>query len=560
MIYLLRRTALFFAAYLFLFLAVPFNAQAQVPVDLRTWIQEGRIGNGTWNVAADGSNVLQTVNGNPTFFVSPNAFINTTIDGKFKVETSSDDDFIGFVFGFQKPTASNGDDETDFDFLLFDWKQTSQSSGGCTAQRGLNLVRVDGTFTTADYNPGFWCHQDSPPTFDVWGTNYSSTRGWADNTEYDFELIYETGRIKITIKGGTGDFQTGLVVFNLVPSDVGLTEFPVGRFGFYNYSQGTVRYAGFTLSDRDGDGVFDGDDNCPDTPNADQADADGDGVGDVCDNCVDNANTDQADADGDGVGDVCDNCVDVPNPGQEDTDGDGEGDACDTTPNVCSDPGTVPFWDGTLVSNGNGTGYLPLQAQTGFGKVTLGSPSSNLTLLQPTDTGGTPIPDFNPTGTTLGTGNTEWTYQGSDPLPTDIRQQVATLVDNQTSSFYLHITDICPRTLRVDPVMDFFETATATEQQGIPTEFALQVNYPNPFNPETTIRFALPEASAVRVVVYDLMGRLVQTLVDTGMGAGTHTVRWDGRMANGGLAPSGVYFYRMDAGTFSQTRQMTLLK
>jgi len=91
-------------------------------------------------------------------------------------------------------------------------------------------------------------------------------------------------------------------------------------------------------------------------------------------------------------------------------------------------------------------------------------------------------------------------------------------------------------------------------------EFALHVNYPNPFNPETTIQFALPEASAVRVVVYDLMGRVIQTLVDTQLGAGTHTVRWDGRTNSSGLAPSGAYFYRMDAGTFSQTRQMTLLK
>jgi hypothetical protein len=83
------------------------------------------------------------------------------------------------------------------------------------------------------------------------------------------------------------------------------------------------------MSDADGDGVPDDRDNCPETPNPDQADADGDGFGDACDNCPAVANPDQADADGDGVGDACDD------PCGADTDGDGVGDACD----VC--PGTV---------------------------------------------------------------------------------------------------------------------------------------------------------------------------------------------------------------------------
>src|SRR5436305_1900153 len=65
--------------------------------------------------------------------------------------------------------------------------------------------------------------------------------------------------------------------------------------------------------DCDGDGVLDGDDNCPAQPNADQRDADGDGVGDVCDNCRFTPNSDQVDTDGDGVGDACDRC-----PGQDD--------------------------------------------------------------------------------------------------------------------------------------------------------------------------------------------------------------------------------------------------
>ncbi|MDY6852429.1 MAG: VPLPA-CTERM sorting domain-containing protein [Thermodesulfobacteriota bacterium] len=77
-------------------------------------------------------------------------------------------------------------------------------------------------------------------------TDYGSTRGWADNTEYEFTLLYQTNRIKIDIKGGTGDFQTVQTIFDVTPGDVGLGAFQDGRFGFYNYSQGGVNYQGFT--------------------------------------------------------------------------------------------------------------------------------------------------------------------------------------------------------------------------------------------------------------------------------------------------------------------------
>ncbi len=96
-------------------------------------------------------------------------------------------------------------------------------------------------------------------------------------------------------------------------------------------------FAVYVMTDRDADGEPDDTDNCPDTPNADQADGDMDGVGNVCDNCVATPNADQADGDMDGVGDVCDNCVATPNADQADGDMDGVGDVCDNcvaTPNA----------------------------------------------------------------------------------------------------------------------------------------------------------------------------------------------------------------------------------
>ncbi len=107
---------------------------------------------------------------------------------------------------------------------------------------------------------------------------------------------------------------------------------------------------------------------------------------------------------------------------------------------------------------------------------------------------------------------------------------------------------------RADGVLD--ETGTHREDApGLPVSFTLEQNYPNPFNPTTTIRFGLPQSTDVRLAVYDMLGRRVTTLVDAPHPAGWHEVAFDAsRLA------SGVYFYRIEAGTFSQTHTMLLVK
>lgn len=205
-----------------------------VPIDLNTWSKRGPAANGNWVVAPDGSTVLQTINGNPTFFVSAADQINTTLRGRIRVQTTGDDDFIGFVFGFNAPVSTGND----MDFLLFDWKQTNQASGGFTAFEGFALSRVQGTIT--NYLPGFWGRTDSAG-FDNLATNYGTALGWEDNVEYEFTMLYQTSRLKIDIAGGA--FGTGTTIFDLAGN------FPVGRFGFYNYSQAQVRYSGLTEQD-----------------------------------------------------------------------------------------------------------------------------------------------------------------------------------------------------------------------------------------------------------------------------------------------------------------------
>lgn len=94
-----------------------------------------------------------------------------------------------------------------------------------------------------------------------------------------------------------------------------------------------------------------------------------------------------------------------------------------------------------------------------------------------------------------------------------------------------------------------------------PTEFALHPCAPNPFNPITTIRYDIPTSGAhVEISVYDVTGRRVRTLVDRAQSGGRQLVTWDGRDDRGQGVASGVYFYRMSAGSFVQTRKMVLLK
>jgi hypothetical protein len=118
----------------------------------------------------------------------------------------------------------------------------------------------------------------------------------------------------------------------------------------------------------------------------------------------------------------------------------------------------------------------------------------------------------------------------------------------------------------------------------LPTEYSLAQNYPNPFNPTTTIRYAIPsteqraerreqrgesreqrtdsglDALRTTLKIYNILGQEVRALVDEEREPGYYAVTWDGRDEGGNEVPSGVYFYRIQAGDFSATRRMVLMK
>lgn len=98
----------------------------------------------------------------------------------------------------------------------------------------------------------------------------------------------------------------------------------------------------------------------------------------------------------------------------------------------------------------------------------------------------------------------------------------------------------------------------------VPGSWQLLQNYPNPFNSGTTIVFEVPASGksnpVVTITLYDIRGRRILTLLNRAMGPGQHSVYWDGRSLDGNMAPSGVYFYNMQSGSFRQTRRMVYLR
>jgi hypothetical protein len=102
--------------------------------------------------------------------------------------------------------------------------------------------------------------------------------------------------------------------------------------------------------------------------------------------------------------------------------------------------------------------------------------------------------------------------------------------------------------------------ATKTNKEKSLAEFELLPNYPNPFNPATTITFVIPEVMKVKLGIYDIAGRKIRTLLNNQHPAGRHQMVWDGRDDNGNMVASGIYIYRFRAGQFVQTRKMLLMK
>ena len=94
----------------------------------------------------------------------------------------------------------------------------------------------------------------------------------------------------------------------------------------------------------------------------------------------------------------------------------------------------------------------------------------------------------------------------------------------------------------------------------MPITYNLYNAYPNPFNPVTTLRYDLPEDALVNITIYDMMGRVVKTMVNTQQNAGFKSVRWNATNDKGSPVSAGLYLYTIEAGQYRQTKKVVLLK
>ena len=120
--------------------------------------------------------------------------------------------------------------------------------------------------------------------------------------------------------------------------------------------------------------------------------------------------------------------------------------------------------------------------------------------------------------------------------------------------------DVCGNNYNQTVPVDLLPATLPTPVASSPRANRLEANVPNPFNPSTTIGYQIAQSGRATLRVYDVSGRLVRTLADRAHDAGIYQVRWNGADDTGRPVASGVYFYRLQSGNFSETRRMVLLK
>ena len=130
----------------------------------------------------------------------------------------------------------------------------------------------------------------------------------------------------------------------------------------------------------------------------------------------------------------------------------------------------------------------------------------------------------------------------------------------ESTTFYVAITALDIEGKMSTYSEEFTVIVGVDEQPGVPECVVVEQNYPNPFNPRTIIEYAVPEATHVRMAIYDIRGRLIRKLVDRRMEAGYHQVDWDGTNGQGISVSSGMYFYRAEIGEEIKTRKLLLIR
>jgi choice-of-anchor A domain-containing protein len=178
----------------------------------------------TWSLSADRLTVRQGTNSHPAVYMTNLPAVGASLVFDLAVETSDDDDFIGWVVGFDQGDRTNPQAE----FMLFDWKQADQIVGGGLGRAGLAMSRVRGVAQPpgTDGWAGFWAHTGA--VSEEARAIHLGRTGWADRVIYRVKMEYGTSRIRVWVNNVLEFDQQG--------------SFPAGRFGFYTASQEQGRF------------------------------------------------------------------------------------------------------------------------------------------------------------------------------------------------------------------------------------------------------------------------------------------------------------------------------
>lgn len=155
-----------------------------------------------------------------------------------------------------------------------------------------------------------------------------------------------------------------------------------------------------------------------------------------------------------------------------------------------------------------------------------------------------------------------WMYQwDSNNQPLEVTEQLGPGYSIEKTHDGGFVISTGSNIIKTDAEFNFNEDLFTEEIiDEVPSEFKLYQNYPNPFNPKTVIRFDLPKESNVKILIYDILGRLTKKIIDNRQDTGFKSIQWDGTNNYGKKVSDGVYLYSIEAENFRQTKKMILLK
>lgn len=204
---------------------------AATPIDLSEWYATqydfaGIQPPANWVLSQNNETVTQTLNADPSMYLNGIDQTSYSMDGSWQVKTTDDNDFMGFVFGYQDAGH----------FYMMDWKQNFQTEPGYgTANEGLSIKKVSAD-SSGDLGLGDFWRSEGTDNVSVLASKFGMGTGWSDNILYDFHLDFEPGVFTIRVS------EDGTDIWNVTVND---GSFKTGEFGFYNFSQKMVEYSGF---------------------------------------------------------------------------------------------------------------------------------------------------------------------------------------------------------------------------------------------------------------------------------------------------------------------------